>query len=298
MEKVLIFEMKYGKIWIISVEKNFIKEKCTMESQISVLIADGNESFANSVREYLASQEGIDVKAVATNGREAYEKMLETKPDVMVMDMIMPYVDGLGVLKKIKNSKLEKEPVVMILSGVYQQRAMEQASALGAYYYMVKPVEMESLADRIREFSGKGVKDNLRINQGKQIQSGYTDYEIERIVTDIIHDIGVPAHIKGYHFIRSAIIMAINDMEVINHITKQLYPDLAKMYKTTPSRVERAIRHSIEVAWNRGYNETAQKLFGYSISSDKGKPTNSEFIAMIADHIKLKINRPVSMVTR
>lgn len=269
-----------------------------MENSISVLIADGNESFANSVKDYLTSQEGIDVKAVATNGRDAYEKMIETKPDVMVMDMIMPYVDGLGVLKKIKNAKLEKEPVVMMLSGIYHQHAMEQASALGANYYMIKPIELESLADRIREFSGKSTDSSAGRNNGVISREVYTEYEIERIVTDIIHDIGVPAHIKGYHFIRSAIIMAINDMEVINHITKQLYPDLAKMYKTTPSRVERAIRHSIEVAWNRGYNETAQKLFGYSISSDKGKPTNSEFIAMIADHVKLKINRPVSMLAR
>ncbi len=269
-----------------------------MERPISVVIADGNESFANSVKDYLKEQEGIEVKAVATNGRDAYEKILETKPDVLLMDMIMPYVDGLGVLKKIKNASLEKEPVVMMLSGIYHQHAMEQATALGANYYMIKPVELESLTDRIREFSGKGLNVNVAENARRQIKEFYSDYEIERIVTDIIHDIGVPAHIKGYHFIRSGIIMAINDMEVINHITKQLYPDLAKMYKTTPSRVERAIRHSIEVAWNRGYNETAQKLFGYSISSDKGKPTNSEFIAMIADHIKLKINRSVSVPVR
>lgn len=273
-----------------------------MNSPISVLIADGNENFANSVKSYLSTQDGISVKAVATNGRDAFEKMLETKPDVVLMDMIMPYVDGLGVLKKIKNTKLEKQPVIMMTSGMYQQQAAAQASALGADYYMVKPIEFENLADRIREFSlqsstaasDKSVHFSKNANAAKE----YTDYEIERIVTDIIHDIGVPAHIKGYHFIRSAIIMAINDMEVINHITKQLYPDLAKMYKTTPSRVERAIRHSIEVAWNRGYNETAQKLFGYSISSDKGKPTNSEFIAMIADHVKLKISRPVSMLSR
>lgn len=269
-----------------------------MKSSISVLIADGNETFANSVRSYLSSQDGICVKAVATNGREAYEKMLETKPDVMLMDMIMPCVDGLGVLKKIKSTNLEKQPVIMMTSGMYQPHAAAQASALGAYYYMVKPIELESLADRIREFSSNDtpVASTVYTKPSETVHE-YTNYEIERIVTDIIHDIGVPAHIKGYHFIRSGIIMAINDIEVINHITKQLYPDLAKMYKTTPSRVERAIRHSIEVAWNRGYNETAQKLFGYSISSDKGKPTNSEFIAMIADHIKLKLNRSVSMIS-
>lgn len=286
--------VKYGKL---EREEKNKKEILVMEKSISVLIADGNEKFANSVRDFLTCQEGIDVKAVVTNGRDAYEKVIETKPDVMLMDMIMPYVDGLGVLKKIKTSKLEKEPVVMMLSGIYQEKALEQASALGANYYMIKPIDLENLADRIREFSGRGVGVNI-LNQGSVRDGEFTDYEIERIVTDIIHDIGVPAHIKGYHFIRSGIIMAIKDMEVINHITKQLYPDLAKMYKTTPSRVERAIRHSIEVAWNRGYNETAQKLFGYSISSDKGKPTNSEFIAMIADHIKLKISRPVSTFSR
>lgn len=271
-----------------------------MENPISVLIADGNEKFANSVKSYLMSQDDIDVKAVATNGREAYEKMLETKPDVMIIDMIMPYVDGLGVLKKIKNTKMEKEPIVMMVSGMYQEKVAAQASALGAYYYMVKPIELESLADRIREFSDISQNKPAVYTQTGAVSKPqeYTDHEIEKIVTDIIHDIGVPAHIKGYHFIRSAIIMAINDMEVINHVTKQLYPDLAKMYKTTPSRVERAIRHSIEVAWNRGYNESAQKLFGYSISSDKGKPTNSEFIAMIADHVKLKINRPTALGVR
>ena len=274
-----------------------------MKSPISVLIADGNENFANSVKSYLSAQDGISVKAVATNGRDAFEKMLETKPDVVLMDMIMPYVDGLGVLKKIKSTKLEKQPFIMMTSGMYQQQAAARASQLGADYYMVKPIEFENLADRIREFSSQTENENspktdVFAKNTAASPKEYTDYEIERIVTDIIHDIGVPAHIKGYHFIRSAIIMAINDMEVINHITKQLYPDLAKMYKTTPSRVERAIRHSIEVAWNRGYNETAQKLFGYSISSDKGKPTNSEFIAMIADHVKLKISRPVSMLSR
>ena len=135
-----------------SKEKKKIKGDIVMEKSISVLIADGNEKFANSVRDFLECQEGIDVKAVVTNGRDAYDKVIETKPDVMLMDMVMPYVDGLGVLKKIKTSKLEKEPVVMMLSGIYHQHAMEQASALGANYYMIKPIELESLADIIREF--------------------------------------------------------------------------------------------------------------------------------------------------
>lgn len=272
-----------------------------MGNSISVLIADSSEKFANSVKNYLVTQKGIEVCAVVTNGRDAYDKALELKPDIMIVDVVLPYIDGLGVLKKIKNANSEKEPIVFMLSGMHQEKVAMQASELGASYYMVKPIELESLVDRIREFSDfSGVK--MQANNSYSFNSKrpqeYSENEIERIVTDIIHDIGVPAHIKGYHFIRSAIVMAIDDMEVINHVTKQLYPDLAKLYKTTPSRVERAIRHSIEVAWNRGYNESAQRLFGYSISSDKGKPTNSEFIAMIADHIKLKLNRPTILNTR
>ena len=260
-----------------------------MESSISVLIADGNESFANSVKDYLTSQEGIDVKAVVTNGREAYEKMLETKPDVMVMDMIMPYVDGLGVLKKIRSTKLEKKPVVMMLSGIYQQHAMEQASALGANYYMIKPIEFESLADRIREFSGKSMISNIKINPEGKINEIYSEYEIERIVTDIIHDIGVPAHIKGYHYLREAIIMAVDDIEIMNSVTKCLYPSVAKKHGTTSSRVERAIRHAIEVAWDRGDVDVLNSYFGYTIHSGKGKPTNSEFIALIADKLRVSM---------
>ncbi len=278
-----------------TIKKIKIKGANKMGNSISVLIADSSEKFANSVKSYLETQKGIEVKAVATNGKDAFDKMLEVMPDVMIVDMIMPYIDGLGVLKKIKEAKLDRKPLVIMLSGMYQEKVAMQATALGACYYMVKPIELESLVDRIREFSDKS-ESHFSYAMVSQ-KHDYSEREIEKIVTDIIHDIGVPAHIKGYHFIRSAIIMAIDDMEVINHVTKQLYPDLAKLYKTTPSRVERAIRHSIEVAWNRGYNESAQKLFGYSISSDKGKPTNSEFIAMIADHIKLKINRP-TILTR
>lgn len=270
-----------------------------MENSISVLLADDCEEFVKSVKDYLDNQEGITVTGVAHDGREAFELIKETKPDVVLLDMIMPYIDGLGVLKKIKNTNLEKEPVCMMLSGVGQERATQKAADLGAQYFMLKPFELDSLTERIREFGGAApaLPAEKAAVVPKQEKTVFTDEpkkrydreDLEMVVTNIIHEVGVPAHIKGYQFIRSAILMAIDNMEVINHITKQLYPDLAKKFKTTPSRVERAIRHSIEVAWNRGRTETMEKLFGYTINSDKGKPTNSEFIAMIADNVRLRM---------
>lgn len=277
-----------------------------MGNSISVLLADDSEEFVKEVKDYLETEDDITLAGVAYDGREAFEMILETNPDVVILDMIMPYIDGLGVLKKIKNTKMEKEPVCMMLSGVGQERSTQKAVDLGAQYFMMKPFEMETLMDRIREFSDTNSRqtaasvvkksknmeeqiDSAIQSAGKTTQADLSDVEV--IVTEIIHEVGVPAHIKGYQFIRSAILMAIRDMEIINHITKQLYPDLAKLYKTTPSRVERAIRHSIEVAWNRGKSETMDKLFGYTVSCEKGKPTNSEFIAMIADNVRLRIKK-------
>lgn len=270
-----------------------------MEKNISVLLADDSEDFVQTVKEYLDTQEGITVSGVAHDGREAFEMIKEIKPDVALLDMIMPLVDGLGVLKKIKNTNLEKEPVCMMFSGVGQGKMTQMAMELGAQYFILKPFELDSLAERIREFGNEGeaepsAKGNaVEGSEKNSTESGkcYSKDELEVVVTGIIHEIGIPAHVKGYQFIRSAILMAIDDMEIINHITKQLYPDLAKMYKTTPSRVERAIRHAIELAWDRGNREVMESMFGYTVSPDKGKPTNSEFIAMIADNMRLKIKK-------
>lgn len=268
-----------------------------MNSTISVLLADDCEDFTKIVKQHLDRQEGITVSGVAHDGREAYELTKEIQPDVLLLDMIMPYMDGLGVLKKLRGANLEKEPVCLMLSGVGQEKATQKAVDLGAQYFMLKPFELDALTDRIREFGSK--EDNMvTFESGSSEQKTfaseksakkYSKDELEVAITGIIHEVGVPAHIKGYQYIRSAILMAIEDMEVINHITKQLYPDLAKKYKTTPSRVERAIRHAIEVAWNRGRSETMESIFGYTVSSSKGKPTNSEFVAMIADNVRLRM---------
>lgn len=268
-----------------------------MNGNISVLLADDSTDFTRIVKTYLDKQDGITVSGVAHDGREAYEMALEIKPDVLLLDMIMPYSDGLGVLKKIRNANIEKEPVCMMLSGVGQPKVAQKAVDLGAQYFMLKPFDLDVLAERILEFGSEGVGKGEEkksvpaevCRSGEKSNRVYNKDDLEVVITGIIHDVGVPAHIKGYQYIRSAIRMAIEDMEVINHITKQLYPDLAKAYKTTPSRVERAIRHAIEVAWNRGHNETMESIFGYTVSSSKGKPTNSEFIAMIADNMRLRM---------
>ena len=209
----------------------------------------------------------------------------------------MPHLDGLGVLEKLITSNIEL-PICIMLSAVGQDNVTAQAIALGAQYYILKPFKMDVLMKRIRELIEKPVQPKPVIKMPtKDNKANYVEFNIQSSkeeileikVTNIIHEIGVPAHIKGYQYLRDGIIMVVNNIEVINQITKQLYPDLAKKYKTTPSRVERAIRHAIEVAWNRGQLETVESIFGYTVNSNKGKPTNSEFIAMIADKLRLDL---------
>lgn len=263
-----------------------------MGEKIKIFIADDNAEFISTLVTYLDSQEDMEVIATAKDGMEAAEKIIEFTPDVAILDVIMPQLDGLGVLETIQE-KLTTLPICVMLSAVGQDRVTSRAMCLGAQYYIVKPFEMEVLVKRIRELIKnqpiEAVTTKLKDLKTNYIKVDNTKSNLEAKVTNIIHDVGVPAHIKGYHYLRDGIIMAVKDVDVINQITKQLYPDLAKKYKTTPSRVERAIRHAIEVAWGRGQIESMQNIFGYTVNSNRGKPTNSEFIAMIADKLRLEI---------
>lgn len=263
-----------------------------MSEKIKIFIADDNAEFVSSLVTYLDSQEDMEVISTAKDGIEAIEKIEKCNPDVAILDIIMPQLDGLGVLEGI-SEKLDALPICIMLSAVGQDKVTSRAMCLGAQYYVVKPFEMEVLVKRIRELVKNQLPDSLPITI-KDVKTTYIEVDnsklnLEAKVTNIIHDVGVPAHIKGYQYLRDGIMMAVKDVEVINQITKQLYPDLAKKYKTTPSRVERAIRHAIEVAWNRGQVESMENIFGYTINSNRGKPTNSEFIAMIADKLRLEI---------
>ena len=267
-----------------------------MKDKIRLLIADDNYDFVSTLTTYFKMQEDVEVIAVARDGQEAFNKIITEKPTVVLLDVIMPHLDGIGVLEKLVTSNVPL-PICIMLSAVGQDNVTAQAINLGARYYILKPFKMDVLMKRIRELINEPIQKQINPINIKELKSNFKNLKkeasreeiLEIKVTNIIHDIGVPAHIKGYQYLRDGIIMVVNNIEVINQITKQLYPDLAKKYKTTPSRVERAIRHAIEVAWNRGQIEIAQDIFGYTVNSNKGKPTNSEFIAMIADKLRLDL---------
>lgn len=261
------------------------------QKKIQVVIADDNREFGDILNEYLSNQADIEVVGIARDGLEACDIIKSKLPDIAILDIIMPHLDGLGVLERVNSMDISKRPLFIVLSAVGQDKITQRALALGAEYYVVKPFDMEVLVSRIRQLKN--------VTQSNVIRSGYQGEDlsrnvpkpmnIEAEVTNIMHEIGVPAHIKGYQYLRDAIMMVVEDLEVINSITKQLYPSIAKEYNTTPSRVERAIRHAIEVAWSRGQVDTIDSLFGYTINIGKGKPTNSEFIAMVADKLRLEM---------
>lgn len=270
-----------------------------MKEKITVLIADDNPDFAMTLVSYLEKEEDMEVIGIAKNGKEACDMIINTEPDVVLLDVIMPYLDGLGVLERISETNMNKKPMCIMLSAVGQAKITQQAINLGAEYYVVKPFDIELLIKRIRDiryFKPQSTQENKMAS--REIKAPYIEISennkkdednLEALVTNVIHELGVPAHIKGYQYLREAIMMVINDIDIINQITKQLYPDIAIKFKTTPSRVERAIRHAIEVAWSRGEQAAVERIFGYTISAAKGKPTNSEFIAMIADKLRLEL---------
>lgn len=262
--------------------------------KISVVIADDNKEFCNILNDYLLNQRDIVVTGVAKDGIEALKLIQEKKPDLLVLDIIMPHLDGLGVLEKINTMNLDPIPRIIVLSAVGQDKITQRAITLGADYYVVKPFDMDIFTKRIRQMFNDTISSS---EQRKTIQSVNSEsiklnrnepVDLESEITTIIHEIGVPAHIKGYMYLREAISMVVNDIELLSAVTKELYPSIAKKYNTTASRVERAIRHAIEVAWSRGQIETINRIFGYTINNGKGKPTNSEFIAMVADKLRLK----------
>lgn len=245
-----------------------------MENKRTVLLADANEEFRAMLGKQIEQTEEFTVVGSTGDGTEALRLLDQQEPDVAILDLVLPGTDGIGLLKHIREKGTKTRSI--ILSTFFTDQVVSEAVSLGASYFLSKPCEAEALLDRMRALLGQPA----RPEESPVI--------LKNQVTNIIHEIGVPAHIKGYQYLREAIIIAVNDMEVINAVTKVLYPTVAKRFSTTPSRVERAIRHAIEVAWDRGDLETLQKYFGYTVSNAKGKPTNSEFIAMIADRLLLE----------
>ena len=251
-----------------------------MEHATTVFIADSAEDFCTGLIAALQRSDGFQVVGTANDGEQAIRQILDRKPDVLVLDLMLSKQDGISVLKAI--SGMERRPVTLATSAFVTEYVSSSAANLGVRYLMLKPCDMNALVERLEEIRGG---ESLRMTAPCRPDKT----SIETMVTSIIHEIGVPAHIKGYQYLREAIIIAVNDMDVINAITKVLYPQVAKTFQTTPSRVERAIRHAIEVAWDRGDLDTLQRFFGYTVSNTKGKPTNSEFIALIADKLQLQL---------
>ena len=250
-----------------------------MDKRTSVLIADNSEEFCGALRSALQRSDRFQLSGIANDGEMAIRLLEERKPDILVLDLMLAKKDGLTILKNIAG--MEHRPAILATSGFVTDYVASAAASLGVTYLILKPCDMEALVDRLEELRGDtGRSIPIRRAPGQSI---------EALVTGIIHEIGVPAHIKGYQYLREAIIIAVGDMDVINAITKVLYPQVAKTFQTTPSRVERAIRHAIEVAWDRGDLDTLQRFFGYTVSNTKGKPTNSEFIALIADKLQLQL---------
>lgn len=261
-----------------------------MNNKISVLVADDNEELTSELSEQIKAENDLELAATAYDGEEAYKLILETHPDVVILDLVMPKLDGIGVLKKLRSTPLPKKPKIIVYS--ISSVAINMASSVaGVDYCLLKPQNCERICEAVRDLSAISKQTVIPAMQKVLSASPAKEEEIdlETVVTDFIHELGVPAHIKGYQYIRSAIMMVVENMDLLNFITKQLYPEIAKAYNTTASRVERAIRHSIEVAWSRGKPEIMNEIFGYTIHTGKGKPTNSEFIAMVADRIRLTL---------
>ncbi len=255
-----------------------------MGKKLKIVIADDSTELGQSCAKALKSY-GMDVILCQKDGQEVLKKIKAEKPDVVLADVFMPNLDIIGVLNGIKGIDGKERPMVMAMSSFDNQRLEKETLDAGASYYFLKPFDINTMAERIIQLSGWKneispvvVKDNV-----------VTDPELELMVTEIIHQIGVPAHIKGYHYLREAIILSVKNSDIINSVTKLLYPTVAKNHRTTSSRVERAIRHAIEVAWDRGDIDVLNSYFGYTIQNDRGKPTNSEFIAMISDKLRLRL---------
>ncbi len=248
-----------------------------MEHATTVFIADSAEDFCSGLTAALQRAGGFQVVGTAGDGETAIRMIEDRKPDILILDLMLPKKDGIAVLKSV-----DRKPIVLATTSFVSPYVANVVGNLGVRYMMQKPIDLSALVEHLEELRGGEMLRGPAQRRPDKVN-------IESMVTNIIHEIGVPAHIKGYQYLREAIIIAVNDMDVINAITKVLYPQVAKTFNTTPSRVERAIRHAIEVAWDRGDLDTLQRFFGYTVSNTKGKPTNSEFIALIADKLQLPL---------
>ena len=254
---------------------------------VRVIVADDNVQLRDMLVHYLAQQNGMEIVGTASNGVEALQLVQEKEPDVLVCDMIMPQMDGYGVLERIKSLKLTHVPAVIALTALSRDDFIARAINMGACYYMVKPFDFASLAQRVFEAAGEGGRaEALGVHLHQDGTEG--THNLEERIANLFLTVGIPAHIKGYQYLREAVKMVIDNPDLMGRITKELYPGIAHRFGTTSSKVERAIRHAIEVAWNRGRIEALDEAFGRNVCSLDDKPTNGEFIALVSDRLRIK----------
>lgn len=255
-----------------------------MDFNPKIVVADDSSEFGAHCASMLKTY-GMNVTLCEKDGRKLLHRIKVQKPDVVIADVFMPNLDILGVLVALKELPKDEVPLVVAMSSFDNPRLEKETLSAGAAYYFIKPFDLSVMAERVLQLSGWRAKETPLVSYEKSA----IDNDLEMMVTEIIHQVGVPAHIKGYHYLRDAIILSIKDNEIIDSVTKMLYPTVAEHFSTTSSRVERAIRHAIEVAWDRGDVDVLNSYFGYTIHNGRGKPTNSEFIAMIADKLRLRL---------
>lgn len=265
-----------------------------MKERISILIADDNIEFGDLLNDYINQEGDLHVVGIARDGLNALEMIKTLEPDIVILDIIMPNLDGIGVLEKISQMQISKKPLFLMLSAVGQDIFIQRAIVLGAEYYIVKPFDVEVLFCRVRQLykEKRMYAHSQNISFSKIDQSNVKRAEpvrnLELEITNMMHEVGIPPHMSGYQYIREAILQTVNNANVFSSITRVLYPRVAERFGTTPQKVERAIRNAIESAWSRGNPDSIDSLFGYTISYSKGKPTNSEFIAMMADKVRVE----------
>lgn len=257
------------------------------EGKIAVMVVDDNRDFCQIVTEFLNKQDDMKATGVAHNGNEALDVISDANPDVLLLDIIMPHLDGIGVLERLSQVQLHKTPTVIMLTAIGHENITRRAVDMGADFYIMKPFDLEVLVQRIRQLSGN--RDNWKeLNEFVSERKSEERADLTAEITRLMHQMGIPANIKGYTYLREAIVTAVDEVHVLNNITKNLYPRIAEKFQTTGPRVERAIRHAIEIAWERGNIEYLDKLFGHSLDMDKGRPTNAAFIARLSDKLRLE----------
>ncbi|MDR3584444.1 MAG: sporulation transcription factor Spo0A [Desulfosporosinus sp.] len=265
-----------------------------MGKKIKIIIADDNRNLCQMLQNYLQDQEDLVIVGVANNGLEAWELIQTQEPDLIILDLVMPNLDGLGVLERINTRSTMTRPKIIMLTAFGQESLTHQAMILGVDYFILKPFDLEILTKRIRSLTQEmPSSSSAHLSSASPIVTSVGNgLNLNVEVTTMMHQIGIPAHVKGYQYIRDAILMVVEDVSLLGAVTKELYPGIAKKFDTAPSRVERGIRHAIELAWERGHTDTLKRIFGYSMNIERQKPTNSEFIALLAD--KLRVMSKVS----